>query len=311
MEAGLIAARFLHLATVMILFGLALFPLYSYPSRVGELPAELGRWLGMSLRLVALLALASALAWGLLAIANMAGTLGAVADRDTLLFVLGETNFGRVWVFRLVLFAVLLALMIGRRGSQRYRNWVVPSASALLLLSLAFVGHTQTRDDGLRILHMGADGAHLFAAGTWLGGLLALGYLLALARQSPSEHTADASAALVRFSGIGSIVVATLIGSGLINSCFLVGSVGKLMTTPYGQLLLVKLCLLFGMLALATLNRFHLVPSLVRAKENSQPVLSSLRSLRRSVFGEQVLGLIIVLVVSYLGTMEPAIGSSQ
>jgi hypothetical protein len=33
MDAGLIAARFLHLATVMALFGLALFPLYSYPRR--------------------------------------------------------------------------------------------------------------------------------------------------------------------------------------------------------------------------------------------------------------------------------------
>jgi hypothetical protein len=36
MDAGLIAARFLHLATVMALFGLVLFPLYSYPSRAAR-----------------------------------------------------------------------------------------------------------------------------------------------------------------------------------------------------------------------------------------------------------------------------------
>ena len=309
METGLIAARFLHLATTMALFGLALFPLYSYRSRAGELPARFNRWLSVLLPLVTLLALASALALGLLTVANMAGTLGAVADRDTLLFVLGTTDFGRVWAFRLALFAALLVLMLGRRGAMRHGGWLIPLVSALLLLSLAFVGHTQARDDGLRILHMVADGAHLLAAGVWLGGLLALGYLLMLAWQSPAEHAADARAPLVRFSGIGSIVVATLIGSGLINAWFLVGSVDQLTTTPYGQLLIVKLCLLFGMLTLAALNRFFLVPSLVRAKENREPLVSSLRKLRRSVFGEQVLGLTIVLIVSYLGTMQPAIGS--
>ena len=311
METGLIAARFFHFAAVMALFGLALFPLYSYPGRAGELPARLGRCLSVSLRLAVLLAIASGLTWGLLTVANMAGTLSAAADRDALLFVLGETDFGRVWAARLVLSAALLVLMMGRRDAKRHRDWVTPSASALLLLSLAFVGHTQAHDDGLQILHMVADGAHLLAAGVWLGGLLALGYLLVLARRSPLEHAADARAAFVRFSGIGSITVAALVGSGLINAWFLVGSVDKLATTPYGQLLLLKLCLLFGMLALAALNRFFLVPSLVRAKENSERLASSLRRVRRSVLGEQMLGLAIVVIVSVLGTMQPAIGSSQ
>jgi len=310
METGLIAARFLHFAAVMALFGLALFPLYNYPGRAGELPARLGQWLRMSLQLAVLLAIASGLAWGLLTVANMAGTLSAAADRDALLFVLGETDFGRVWAARLVLSAALLVLMMGRRDAKRHRDWVTPSASALLLLSLAFVGHTQAHDDGLQILHLVADGAHLLAAGTWLGGLLALAYLLVLARRSPLEHAADARAAFVRFSGIGSITVAALVGSGLINAWFLVGSVSKLATTPYGQLLVVKLCLFSGMLALAALNRFHLVPSLVEAQENSAPLASSLRRLHRSVLGERVLGLMIVLIVSYLGTMQPGIGPS-
>jgi len=106
-------------------------------------------------------------------------------------------------------------------------------------------------------------------------------------------------------------VVAALIASGLINAWFLVGSVGKLATTPYGQLLLLKLGLFFGMLALAALNRFHLVPSLVAAQENGESLASSLRRLRWSVRGEQVLGLLIVLIVSELGTMQPAIASAR
>ena len=39
-EAGLIAARFLHFATVMTPFG-ALVPVYSYPNRAGD-AAHLG-----------------------------------------------------------------------------------------------------------------------------------------------------------------------------------------------------------------------------------------------------------------------------
>jgi len=310
METGLIAARFVHFATVMVLFGLALFPLYSYPSRAGEPPARLTRWLSVSLRVSVLLAIASALAWGLLTVANMAGELSAAADRDALLFVLRETGFGGVWLARLALFAALLVLMMGRWGSVGDRDLITTAVSALLLLSLAFVGHTQLQDGWLRLLHIGADSVHLLAAGAWLGGLLALSYLLFMARRSPLEHAADARAALVRFSGIGSIVVAALVGSGLINAWFLVESAERLATTPYGQLLLAKIGLLFGMLALAALNRFRLVPSLVRAKDDGEPLLSSLRSLRRSVLGEQVLGLTIVVIVACLGTMQPAIGSS-
>ena len=47
-EAGLIAARFLHVAAAMALFGLALFPFYSLPSRTNAWPAGVGRWLRAS-----------------------------------------------------------------------------------------------------------------------------------------------------------------------------------------------------------------------------------------------------------------------
>jgi len=36
METGLIAARFFQFAAVMALFGLALFPLYSYPAALAN-----------------------------------------------------------------------------------------------------------------------------------------------------------------------------------------------------------------------------------------------------------------------------------
>jgi putative copper resistance protein D len=58
--------------------------------------------------------------------------------------------------------------------------------------------------------------------------------------------------------------VATLIGTGLVNSWFLAGSVPNLLTTAYGQVphvLLAKRLSFAGMLASAIANRFWLVPS--------------------------------------------------
>jgi len=76
-EVGLITARFLHFAAVMTLFRLALFPLYSYPANGNPPLARLRRWLCTSLWCAALLALASALAWGWFTIAAMTGTMTA------------------------------------------------------------------------------------------------------------------------------------------------------------------------------------------------------------------------------------------
>src|SRR5258708_9542771 len=115
------------------------------------------------------------------------------------------------------------------------------------------------------VVHMSADGLHLLAAGAWLGGLVSLFSLVVRAvRTSTPVCDAEASHAAARFSGMGHIAVAALIGSGLINSWFLVGSFANL-GTPYGQLLIVKLVLFAGMLSLAGLYRFSIVPMLFKA----------------------------------------------
>src|SRR5262245_30822424 len=261
----------------MALFGLALFPLYS-----GNPPlARLSRWLCASLWCSALLALASAMAWGWFTIAAMTGNMMG-AGADSLLTVLRETSFGQVWVARLALVAGLLTLM-RRRSNEQHPDWTIMLLAALLLASLTLVGHTHTSDGVLWVVHMSADGVHLLAAGAWFGGLLALAYLLRLERKWPSaEHAAHAVGALERFSGMGYAAVATLIGSGLVNAWVLVGSPARLITTPYGQLLVVKLCLFAGMLALAVQNRFRLVPALQRWKQGSMPAGALLREVRRN-----------------------------
>ena len=185
---------------------------------------------------------------------------------------------------------------------------MMPLLAALLFVSLAGTGHAQIEDGWAGVMHVVADAAHLLAAGAWLGGLIPLA--LILHRDLGTDLNIgpkDMDRILMRFSGMGYVAVATLIGSGLVNSWFLVGSLSGLLNTPYGQILLGKLALFGGMLALAVANRFWLVPSMsvLRTGTAGELAIWSTR-LRRHVLGEQFLGYAVLLAVSILGTMQPA-----
>lgn len=302
LEAGVIFARFLHYAAVMALFGVSLFPLYAYPNRAGPQPARLFRWVQSTLFAVAVLAFFTGLLWLGFATANMSGDLGAAIDPDALRSVIADTAFGHVWAVRLALSAalVLLAGYFRATAPGQPQPALTIFGAAVLLASLAGVGHTMQHDGMASLVHIGSDSVHLLAAGAWFGGLLALVFVL-------KDALPDTHAILSRFSGMGYVAVASLVGSGLINSWFLVGSLSNLLATPYGRLLIAKLVLFAGMLVLAIVNRFWLVPALTASADGAA---ISVARLRRNVFAEQALGLLVIMIVSWLGTIEPATGHS-
>jgi putative copper resistance protein D len=175
---------------------------------------------------------------------------------------------------------------------------------------LAGVGHSQIEEGVAGVIHVTSDAAHLLAAGAWLGGLLPLGFILVrYGREIETAQATGLDEILLRFSGMGYVAVATLVGSGLVNSWFLIGSVSGLVGTAYGQILFAKLGLFAGMLALAVSNRFWLVPSLTRARTDDPNGSTDWTArLRNHVLGEQFLGSMVLVIVSVLGTMHPAIG---
>ena len=295
-EVGLIVSRFLHYTATLTLFGVSIFPLYIYLKLRNDshLHSVTTWWLAAA-------AFVSGLFWFASVTFNMAGKL----DLDAVWSVLSETSFGKVWMIRLILMIILVLATLKLKSPSGRLSWLFPALCAGLLVSLAGVGHTQMENGITHFIRIGADGLHLLAAGAWLGGLVSLFSLVAPAvRTSSPDWAAEASNAAIRFSGMGYIAVATLIISGLINSWFLIGSPFNL-GTPYGQLVIVKLVLFAGMLGLAGVNRFLIVPKLVKAND-SRPS-GGLVSLRRHIVGEQALGLAIIVIVSVLGTMQPAV----
>jgi putative copper resistance protein D len=188
-----------------------------------------------------------------------------------------------------------------------WRDLVTAFLAAVLLASLAGTGHAQIEEG---VVHVASDAAHLLAAGAWLGGLVPLGFILLDYDYSirNGEPIFDLDRILLQFSGMGYVAVAMLIASGFVNSWFMIGSVTSLLKTLYGQILFGKLALFAAMLALAAANRFWLVPRLIETRAGSRAPAVWLGRLRYHVLGEQFLGLLILLAVSLLGTMRPAIG---
>ena len=285
MSEALVLCRFLHFIVVLMLFGAWLFrPLLLK----GEAPA-LDRQLARLARWLVAIALLSGVTWTLSITASMAGSAAAAFDPPTVELVLGHTFFGQVWRWHLLINALLLALLFTPWRSNRSLRL---GLSALLLMTLAPVGHGAMLDGFSGQMLILNQVIHLTCVGAWLGGLLMLVLIL---RQS-GEKVREV---LQRFSGLGYVLVAGLLVTGLINVRVLTG---QWWPTPlfsgFALILLIKALLVFGMLALALFNR-------LRINDCEQRI----DTLKRSVMLEWLLGTGAVAAVSVLGTLPPMIAA--
>ena len=145
-----------------------------------------------------------------------------------------------------------------------------------------------------------ADAFHLVAAGAWVGALVVLARLVVAVRQSRDEDLKALHHALSQFSGIGTLVVATLVLTGILNPGFL-----SSLKTAYGQILLAKLAMFVAMLLLAAANRFWLTPRLSATLESMSELKSAVAALRLSLLTEAALAVLVMAAVAWLGTLSP------
>ncbi|WP_268796476.1 copper homeostasis membrane protein CopD [Pseudomonas huanghezhanensis] len=286
MHEGLILCRFVHFGAVLLLFGISAFGMLFRACLAGFNSSPLARHVGQLRKWLAALALLSALVWLALTAASMAGDWRDGWAPDTLALVLGYTFFGHVWIVHLSLnLLVLLAVYRLIPVSSTFYVVVV----ALLLFTLAPVGHGAMFDGVYGLLLITNQMFHLSGVGTWLGGLLMLAMLLA------TPQGIDLRRVLLRFSGIGYALVATIIVTGLINVRALSGALWpEPALSGFGLVLAIKASLVLAMLGLAAVNR-------TLAKSQAP----DWRLLRASVLLEGVLGMAALAAVSLLGTLPP------
>jgi putative copper resistance protein D len=282
MATLLVLCRFVHFIVVLLMFGACVFRPWLLGAAAQPM---LDRQLLRITRGLAWTALASGLIWLGLITASMAGSWPAALELSTVQLVLGKTFFGQVWTWHLIVNGLLVIALI--------TPWKTPRLPllTLLLMTLAPVGHGAMLDGLSGQLLILNQVVHLICVGAWLGGLL----LLVLILRQP--HRVQLAPVLRRFSGVGYGLVSGLLVTGLINVRVLTG---QLWPTPlfsgFALILLIKVMLVLGMLALALLNRLRL--------DNGEQRLGSLKA---SVMLEWLLGVCAVAAVSLLGTLPPMV----
>lgn len=309
MNAALILVRAVHFGSAMLLFGELLFALTVAGSEWRP-TQRAGTPLGGSLERRARTVVASSIAagvasgvlWLVLEASDMTGEpIGEAIGSVALARVLTMTEFGHVWLLRTVLLALVGVTIFARRrttddAAATTRTTVALVAAAAYLAALAWAGHAGAAEESVRPLHLGSDTLHLLAAGAWLGALPAL-----VARLRGAQPGDDVAQATMRFSTLGVISVGTLLVSGIVNACLLVGSVPALFGTTYGRLLLAKVAIFIAMLAVAAFNRWHLTPRF------SEPGGGARRSLQRNALLEIASGILVLAIVGALGTTVPGV----
>lgn len=296
MELTVVGLRWLQFAAAVLALGLPLFQAFGL--------SEGGPQSARRAAIIAGLVLSVAALAGLVAqTAMMAGSWAAGLDLVALGYVVQSTSLGIAHVMRAGLALLGVAALALGRG-HRAGKWAAILAFAGGVASFAWSGHGAASEGSLGLLHLAADIAHALAACVWIGALA--GFCLLLIRPV-APQAAGTARSLAGFAAIGTVAVAVLFMTGLINAAFLIGveGLGRVTGSAWGLLLMAKLALFAVMVGLAAHNRFTLTPTLSRAVEAQADADDAVRRLRTSIGLEMLAGIVLLGLVAAMGVQMP------
>lgn len=175
--------------------------------------------------------------------------------------------------------------------SSRVITTLAAAATLCIAVSFAVLGHVSQLAIVSRLMLV----LHIAAVCLWIGSFIPL-YALCRAetrgREDPNRQSLQTL--LVLFGQAAWIVLSALLLSGLWLMWHLTDGFTGLLTSSYGQLLMLKLVLVAGLMTLSAMHKFRLVPE-VRAGGASR--------LRRSIAVQIGLAALILLVTAVLTTL--------
>ena len=204
------------------------------------------------------------------------------------------TRFGRAFIVMTLGFALVLAFI--------YLAWLLDRTVFLVpafVLSLLFVagfsisGHDAV-DPGSSWKSELADWVHISAASLWVGGL---GALVGLVWYGAPDLR---RIAFRRFSQLATISIALVLAAGIYLSIVRLPHLHDLWTVGYGQVLLVKIGLVVGVLMWGGFHKFVVAPALDRSES-----VGFLTRIGRSLAGESLLGAAVLLAAAVLTDSRP------
>ncbi|PHM69454.1 copper homeostasis membrane protein CopD [Xenorhabdus kozodoii] len=317
LEALYIFCRFSHFVVVMLMFGLSLFTVMLVS---GHFSALMRERLKVGVLISTVLAFITSIVWFIAQAGLMGDGWHDVYALDIWLAVL-ETSFGQVWKWQLLIAAFAVSGLF--LANSKAKNFLLLGCSIILLSSHAFIGHATMHEGSIGLLLQVNQVIHLLSAGYWFGGLWP--FLLCLQflrlRQAPETNLSlndagksgignspnialnlysDSVSAMRQFSLYGHFAVFLVIVTGIISSVVLIpgwpifsGSLSE-----YQSMLWLKIVLVIGMVLLALINRYILVPKLQQKGCYQQLIINS--------WLEIILGTTALLCVAIFATQPPA-----
>lgn len=217
---------------------------------------------------------------------SVAGNMGGdfVSAIDMIMLRLAfESKVGLASLIALLGFVILRVT----NKSTSQLGFVI-SLIGLILVLLSFVISGHSTKDGF--ITQSLLLIHLVGISYWLGSLLPFSWMCI------SDDDENLHIITHRFGVLAIGYIMALMISGFIFAYHLIGSFYALINTSYGNVLLAKLVAVFLILSLGALNKFKLVPLLIK-----NPTVGAKR-LRSSVNFEILLALIILGFSSLLTT---------
>jgi copper transport protein len=249
-----------------------------------------------------------------------------------------DTRYGQIGFARLVLLALgapILWFVLGRDGEEpRHlpRPWIgaVALFGVLVAATPGLAGHASAGE--LVEVAVVTDTFHVLAMAGWLGGLATLASVVLRKRWSAS----DIEAPLIRWSHFALGCVAVIVATGAFQTWRQVGNLTALRTTEFGRILVVKIVLVAALLMLAVFSRESVrslwprattktgrrVPVVSggaddhaeisrSATEQAEHEASELTRLRRSVWSEVLVAVLVLAVTALLVNAPPAKSAAE
>lgn len=261
---------------------------------------------------------------------SLRGSLKSPIISDTL-----NSSFGRVWSARAVVWTLLGGLLLlgsSARGrfvplladpaasgerttlTPRPPRWIrvlLGLGAAYLAITPALAGHASNQSPAW--VFFPSDVLHVLAASVWVGGVACLLVVLPAAtrRLESTERSRLLLAVLMRFSPLALGAVVAIALTGVVQAYIDVRSFDALLHSTYGVLVLVKVSLLLGLIALAAINRGRVIPALQRIAGAGQAAGSAGVRARRTLRSELVLMLGVFGVTAALISYTPPIDAAS
>ena len=159
----------------------------------------------------------------------------------------------------------------------------------LIIISFIVVGHSLSQGIFSQFLVL----IHIICLSFWLGSFLPLRYMCTIKNFTNLYFIAD------NFGRYAVVYIGILILTGLIFSYILLGGILPLITSTYGNVLLIKLFIVSMILIIGTINKFRIVPEMKKDLSTGQI------KLKNSINIEIISSVLVLFTTSILTTSLP------